>query len=617
MSSSGRIYDKSRPPSSKPRSIVEEERGLLSGVPVNGKDDLDGIETRDLQWSRKKLIGTAAFFIALLISGAFFRTLLRGPIVPSEYSLWHSSGSELLSNGTHEFKRTVLIVSIDGLRADYLDRGLTPNLLRISENGLRAKSMKPIFPTLTFPNHWALMTGLHAESHGIVANNFWDPKSKTNFQYNRIESCWKPEWWFGEPMWETAEKAGLITANLMWPGPPKTTSGASSTYFVPWRDHVPLAEKLEQIVSWIDLSVELRPQLIMAYEPSLDQAGHATGPNSARVNKTLAEVDSFTKDLQTALHARNLTDIVDVVFVSDHGMTDTSHPELVYIDDILHSDGLEAIEQIDGWPAMGLRFRSSANISHYLDLLQKASDASPERFDVYTHETMPPRYHFSHSERVAPIYVVPKIGYVLTTKAEGDTGMSKGNHGYDNDELSMHAIFIAHGPFTTDAKALHQSGQKPAENHWQSTGSNTYIMERFPNVEIYNLVIKLLGIESWAAPNNGTENRLQPARVLSNRYLNIKCLVWGEDALAYIQFVPTRLFDLHLIAQDEDVQAASAAIIQAFQLEYGPSSSVRGKGRLDEGGHAPSYPYSICLESSIPATIESSPPEMVLIHPQS
>lgn len=500
MPSPGHFHGKSKIPQTKPKNIVEEEEGLLTGLAVDGKDD--DLETRS-QWSRKQIVGTAAFFITLLVSGSFIRTLLRGPVVPTEFSLWHN-GEALLSNGTHEFKRTVLIVSIDGLRADYLDRGLTPNLLHISENGLRAKSMKPIFPTLTFPNHWALMTGLHAESHGIVANNFWDPKSKSTFHYNQIESCWNPDWWFGEPMWETAEKVGVITANLMWPGPPKTSSGASSTYFVPWKDRVPLSEKLSQIVDWIDLPIELRPQLIMAYEPSLDQAGHATGPMSARVNKTLAEVDTFAKDLQTVIHARNLSDIVDIVFVSDHGMTDTSHPELVYMDDILGEEGLKAIEHVDGWPAMGLRFKPSSNVSHYLDLLYEAADANPEKFDIYTHKSMPERYHFSHSERIAPIYAVPKMGYVLTTKEEGDQWMSKGNHGYDNEEVSMQAMFIAHGPFSTDVKALHQSGTKPADDHWHSTEGNTYIMERFPNVEIYNLVIKLLGIEAYAAPNNGT-----------------------------------------------------------------------------------------------------------------
>jgi len=363
---------------------------------------------------------------------------------------------------------------------------------------------------LTFPNHWALMTGLYAESHGIVANNFWDPSSQEEFHYNKISSCWNPAWWLGEPMWETAEKAGVVTANLMWPGPPKTTSGASSTYFVPWKDKVPLGEKLDQILHWIDLPLEKRPQLIMAYEPSLDQAGHATGPNSKRVNATLIQVDAFAKDLHDALAARNLQDIVDVVFVSDHGMTDTSHPESVYMDDILGAAGLKEIAHEDGWPSMGLWFHATANVSRHLKVLLEASDRNPEKFDVYTHDTMPERYHFAGTERIAPIYVIPKIGYVLTTHAEGDTGMSKGNHGYDNEATSMQAMFVAHGPFSVEAKAQHQRSSKlghmsaRAKGGWHSTSEDSYIMEAFPNVEIYNLVIRLLGIGANAANNNGT-----------------------------------------------------------------------------------------------------------------
>ncbi|PFH53376.1 hypothetical protein AMATHDRAFT_138050 [Amanita thiersii Skay4041] len=420
------------------------------------------------------------------------------------------TGSELRSNGTHDFKRTVLIVSIDGLRADYLDRGLTPHLLAISKRGLRAKSMTPVFPTLTFPNHWALMTGLYAESHGIVANNFWDPATQTEFHYNRIESCWNSSWWFGEPMWETAQKAGLMTANLMWPGPPKTTNGISSAYFVPWKDKVALDIKLDQILQWIDLPLEQRPQLIMAYEPSLDQAGHKAGPASELVNNTLKAVDLFAKKLHNNLEARNLTDIVDIIFVSDHGMTDTSNPELVYVDGILGEEGMKAIQHEDGWPAMGLRFDPHSNVTKHLNALQEAATENPEKFSVYTHDTMPERYHFTNNERIAPIYMVPEIGYVLTTKSEGNSGMSKGNHGYDNDELAMHAMFIAHGPFSKVVKDLHiqkhssSSFTMRANEGWHTISDDAYVMDRLKNVEIYNLVVKLLGIESYAANNNGT-----------------------------------------------------------------------------------------------------------------
>ncbi|KAI0247612.1 Phosphodiest-domain-containing protein [Lactifluus subvellereus] len=443
---------------------------------------------------------------------------------PNSINALHFNGDTLRSNGTHEFTRTVLLVSIDGLRdalsnsprrlilADYLDRGLTPHLLDISKKGLRAKFMKPIFPTLTFPNHWAIMTGLYAESHGIVANNFWDAETDSEFHYNNISSCWQSHWWLGEPMWETAARAGLVTANLMWPGPPQTLSGATPTYFVPWADKVSLDVKLAQIMEWIDLPLGKRPELILAYEPSLDQAGHAAGPYSRKVNDTLKYVDTFAKDLHDSLVARNLTEIVDVVFVSDHGMTDTSHPELVYIDDILGEEGLRAVKHEDGWPSMGLHFDPLANTSHYLDILLAAAADNSEKFDVYTPQTMPERYHFAHSTRIAPIYIVPKMGYVLTTRKEGDVGMTKGNHGYDNNDPTMYAIFVAHGPFSAVAKAMHHSQSTSLRPRWPSnpnkgwhlTSDDTYIMDGFQNVEVYNLVTKLLGIQAQAAKTNGT-----------------------------------------------------------------------------------------------------------------
>ncbi|KAI0357461.1 Phosphodiest-domain-containing protein [Trametes cingulata] len=494
--------------------ISPEERRFDEDKPYRPYDEEDTTETEQAARSRRRrLTWIVLFFSLLLISIAIpIRRLLGGSSDSEKPSL--RTGDVLLSNGTHEFKKSALIVSIDGLRADYLDRGLTPHLLAISKDGLRAKSMKPVFPTLTFPNHWALMTGLYVESHGIVANNFWDPATGREFHYNRAEESWNASWWYGEPMWETAERAGIITANLMWPGPPKTRTGISPTYFVPWKDKVSLQTKLDQILAWIDLPLEKRPQFIMAYEPSLDQAGHLTGPNSPLVNKVLKQVDVFARDLHDAIEARNLTDIFDIVFVSDHGMTDTSHPEHVYMDDIL-GEGFERIEHEDGWPSMGLRFQSKEDEARYLEVLLQAAAISQGKFDVFTHETMPERWHFSHNPRIAPIYVVPRIGYVLTNRIENGAGMSKGNHGYDNDYPSMHAMFVAHGPFSAVVKAIEADRAKsPARllsralgrpnKGWHSTADDAYVMETFENVQIYNLMMKLLGIEDRAAPTNGT-----------------------------------------------------------------------------------------------------------------
>ncbi|KIK90554.1 hypothetical protein PAXRUDRAFT_831614 [Paxillus rubicundulus Ve08.2h10] len=503
-------------PSSDKAGDDEERHGLLSNVdedaevhPVPPQSNSPTSSQCSLGRNWKLLASLCALVLLTVVGAGYLGTYVsQNPARQKEV---------LFSNGTHEFQRTVILISIDGLRADYLDRGLTPHLLDISKQGLRAKYMKPVFPTLTFPNHWAIMTGLHAESHGIVANNFWDPATNTEFQYNREQSAWNATWWLGEPMWETAERAGLITANLMWPGPPTTLSGVSPTYFVPWRDRVPLQEKLDQILEWIDIEdVDARPELILMYEPSLDQAGHATGPMSALVNETLLTIDIFARNLHNSLLSRNLSQIADVIFVSDHGMGDTSTIEWVYVDgeDIL-GETWNNVTHHDGWPSMGLRFTEGTDERIVLDKLVQASK-NPEigsKFEVYTTDSyagghleeavpMPPRYHFTSNERIAPIWIVPNLGYALTTKTMGEAGMSTGNHGYDSDEPSMRAIFVAHGPFSHGAKALSSTKSQPSV--WHSVTNDVYVMPGFANVEVYDLIMRLLDIEEWAVPTNGT-----------------------------------------------------------------------------------------------------------------
>ncbi|KAK7048625.1 type I phosphodiesterase nucleotide pyrophosphatase [Favolaschia claudopus] len=380
--------------------------------------------------------------------------------------------SELDSDSDNGWSQNKIICAAIGLIALLITAASTPHLLDISKQGLRAKAMIPVFPVSS--NHWSLMSGLYAESSGMVANNFWDPVTQSEFHYNQIESAWVSRWWLGEPMWETAGRAGIITANLMWPGPPKTTTGATPTYFVPWEHTNP---------------------------PSTKQATKPA-PNSALVNQTLTQVDLFAKNLHTALVVRNLTDIVDIVFVSDHGMTDTSHPEHIYIDDILGADAYNAIAHEDGWPSMGLRFAEDAGVN-----VSEIARESKGKFDVYTHETMPGRYHFSKSERIAPVYVVPKIGYVLTTHAEGDVGMSKGNHGYDNPRTlhACHVLKILHESRSSRlARLLPKSLSLSRPNKgWHSTSDDTYVMDKFENVQIYSLVMRLLGVQRLA-PTNGS-----------------------------------------------------------------------------------------------------------------
>ncbi|KAG2151565.1 nucleotide pyrophosphatase [Suillus bovinus] len=507
-------------------TALDKRRGLL--LNVNGIDAVRPDIKEQPTYSapshkRKRFIG-----FSILLSFILTTTLFE--LYPhTRYDT--KTGKDLLhSNGTHEFKKTVLMVSIDGFRADYLDRGLTPHLLDISREGVRAKYMKPVFPTLTFPNHWSLMTGLYAESHGIIANNFWDPVFRDTFHFDRVESSQNPSWWLGEPMWETAERAGIITANLMWPGPWSTSSGVNSTYFLPWEDNYALEKKLSNLLEWIDLPLEERPQLILGYEPSLDHAGHEKGPMSKAVNTSLAAVDLFARNLTQALGERNLTHIVDIIFVSDHGMMDASHLTWVYIDEIV-GQPWKGVTKVDGWPSMGLRFAPGTNVTEALEHLCEYTLTHPDQFDVFTSESfftdpgtslvnlnafnygkmsgctvepMPERYYFSHNYRIAPVWIIPRIGYALTDHMSGENGLPTGNHGYDNEEPSMRAIFVAHGPFSQGAKAAMVA-------RGVGNGTGEYMMPGFQNVEIYNLVMRLLGLDAAdTAINNGTAGFWDP-----------------------------------------------------------------------------------------------------------
>ncbi|KAG8214524.1 alkaline-phosphatase-like protein [Butyriboletus roseoflavus] len=236
---------------------------------------------------------------------------------------------------------------------------------------------------------------------------------------------------------------------------------------------------------------------------------------SALVNETLAKIDVFARDLHHSLLSRNLSQIVDVIFVSDHGMGDTSEVEWIYLDgDDILGETWNNVTHYDGWPSFGLRFSEGTDERVVLEKLIRASN-EPQfsgKFQVYATDSyaggyleeataMPSRYHFSASERIAPIWVVPKLGYALTSREMGEDGMSIGNHGYDNEEASMRAIFVAHGPFSHGAKLCSPDTQPSA---WHSVTDGTYIIPGFANIELYNLVMRLLDIEAWAAPTNGT-----------------------------------------------------------------------------------------------------------------
>lgn len=452
--------------------------------------DLDKLNLAHSSMSKRRK--WALWHIIAISIAALFAALSFGA-----YKVTRSSRSahlSLLSNGTSTFAPTTILISLDGFRADFLTRGVTPTLNQFIAEGVSPKYMKPSFPSVTFPNHYTLVTGLYPESHGVVGNTFWDPDLEAEFHYTDPARSMQPKWWAeGEPLWVAAEKQNVKSAIHMWPGSEAGVEYGAS-YVDKFNGSEVLSRKTERILSLLDLpSIEnelvskLRPQFIAAYVPNVDSMGHKFGPNSTEVWDTISSVDAMLHDIFMGLEERNLTSLVNVVVVSDHGMATTSTDRLIQLDDLID---LDLVEHIDGWPLYGLRPKDPIDLRGLYDRLLVESQSSGN-FEVYLKEDMPERYHFSNNERIAPLWVIPNTGWAIVhkedfdvkkAKAKGETYNPKGLHGYDHEHPLMRAIFVARGPAFP-----HKPNSK---------------LENFQNTEVYNIVCDSLGVEP--KPNNGT-----------------------------------------------------------------------------------------------------------------
>lgn len=447
-----------------------EEGGLKQGSDTGesseteGSSQADRIALRTLSdekaekrrsWKRWLFIHSLiALLFAILLMGTWRLSLGRKHgMMPQQ---------RLFSNGTAIFAPTTVLISLDGFRADFLQRGITPRLNAFIAEGVSPSYMLPSFPSVTFPNHYTLVTGLYPEAHGVVGNTFWDPNMQQEFYYTYPARSMQGKWWGGEPLWVTAEKQGIRTAIHMWPGSEAHIMEIEPSFLDKFNGKEELSKKVDRVLELLDmpgleqmptaLPSEMRPQLIAAYVPNVDADGHRYGPNSTEIRTTINDVDTMLDHLFTGLEERNLTKVVNVVVVSDHGMATTSIDRLVQLDDIID---MSKIEHVDGWPLYGLRPKDDADLeSLHQTLVHEA--ANNDAFDVYLRDVdMPDRWHFSRNERIAPLWIIPQTGWAIVTKdefnieeekAKGGVYHPRGLHGYDHEHPLMRAIFVARGP---------------------------------------------------------------------------------------------------------------------------------------------------------------------------
>lgn len=378
-----------------------------------------------------------------------------------------------------DLKPTVILISLDGFRYDYLEKYQPKTLNELAKKGVRAKWMIPSFPTKTFPNHYTVATGLYPAHHGIIENNIYD--FGTVFSLGKREEVQNSRWWLGEPIWVTVEKQGQKAGAFFFPGTEAEIQGKRPTFWKEYDGKIPNETRVDTILGWLDLPLEQRPTLFTMYFSDTDDAGHANGPDAEETKQAVLKVDENLNRLMDGLKKRKIYKKVNLIIVSDHGMAPVNQQNAIILDDYFSFDDTERIlwtgEIVQIFPKEG----KQKTIINALN--EKIANA-----DCWEKENIPARFHYHDNPRIAPIVCSSKEGWILTSrerfeqiKKRADFNKTKGAHGYDNQLESMRAIFIAHGSAIKKGK----------------------LIEPFENVNVYNLMCKILGLAP--AKNDGNE----------------------------------------------------------------------------------------------------------------
>jgi len=372
----------------------------------------------------------------------------------------------------------VVLVSIDGFRTDFLDRGITPVLSQLAAEGARG-TMRPSFPSKTFPNHYTLVTGLRPDRNGIVENNMVDAAiPDVTFKMSNREAVRDRRWWDeAEPIWTTAERAGIITAPVFWPGSEAPIRGVRPHYTLPFEFTTPSGWRVDLALSLLDQPTARRPRFLTVYFDVVDTVGHERGPDSPELDAALRAVDTEIGRLVEGLKARGLT--ANLVIVSDHGMAALSEDRKRYIDDVLPKD---AYRMLTGGAFMTIYPNPGREAE-----VDRALIALHDGFQCWRKGEFPGRFRYGRNARVAPYFCLADTGWTLTTRDYRPPKPEHGNHGFDPASAEMAAVFVAHGP------AFRRGVRLPD----------------FDNVNVYPLLARLLGIAP--RPNDGTLEVLQPA----------------------------------------------------------------------------------------------------------
>jgi predicted AlkP superfamily pyrophosphatase or phosphodiesterase len=372
--------------------------------------------------------------------------------------------------------QTIILISFDGFRHDYIDRGITPNLSALADAGVRAKGLKPVFPSKTFSNHYSLVTGLLPSNNGIISNTIHDKETDTWFRISDADAVTSSIWWKGEPIWATAVKQGQRSACYFWVGSEAEVAGVRPTYWTAYDGSIPHADRVGQVLDWLDLPENERPSIITLYFSDTDGAGHRYGPESAEVNAAIAKVDTALGSLIDGLKSRDMFDAVNIMVVSDHGMSQLDSTRVLFWDDVQDPS---TVTYVDQGPILTLDLPADS-----IPIVSERLASLGDHITVLNDDELRDRFGIERSPRVPDLYAIADDGWMILQRRRMRRPVSGGTHGYDNTVPSMQSTFVAHGP-------MFKSG---------------YTVESVDALDMYALMAHILRLEP--APHDGSFERI-------------------------------------------------------------------------------------------------------------
>lgn len=368
-------------------------------------------------------------------------------------------------------ERYVVVLSMDGFRSDYPERAHTPTLDSLGQAGVKA-AFRPSYPSVTFPNHYSMATGLHPDHHGIISNSFYDAALDSVYTMR----CDDPRFFGGEPIWNTAERQGVRTAAFYWVGSEIALPSGQPSTWKKFDSSVPFPARADSVIAWLQRPEAERPHLIMWYFEEPDHTGHLCTPDSSATLRMVEHVDSVLGYFFDRARTLDIFDKIDFLVVSDHGMATYTPEESVNLIDYLPRDSFRYV--FEGVPT--LLYPKAGYADKAYEILKKVPNVT-----VWRKDEIPEKFVYGKNPRVPELVVAPNIGTYVVFR-ENPRAYSGGAHGYDNFTPEMEAIFYAAGP------SFKQGVELPA----------------MANVNLYLIIARLLGIEP--APNDGDSATIAP-----------------------------------------------------------------------------------------------------------